>query len=84
MSKIIQIIKNRFKKEQMSNKKAIHELLTIISVCGIFWIAIKFMVYFDHTVYFPFFPNIGDSITLILGAIWLTIRKNNFTGTPQK
>ena len=50
--------------------------LVFIVAClgGVVGIAIKFVMLFDQWLYFPFFPNIFDSIFLIVAVIYLSYR----------
>lgn len=50
--------------------------LIIISIIvgGLIGMAFKFIYLFEKWVYFPWFPNILDSIFIILGATYLGIK----------
>jgi hypothetical protein len=57
----------------------VHQLswnLVFIAAClgGVIGIALKFTMLFDQWLYFPFFPNIFDSIFLIVSVIYLAYR----------
>jgi hypothetical protein len=59
------------------NKKAsIREVISVICFSGIIGIAIKFITLFDKWLYFPYYPNIFDSIFLILSAFYLFIERH--------
>ena len=62
------------------------KLLHIVAVCGTVGIALKFVTFFDHWVYFPSFPNVLDSVVLILSVVylsWLSLRNNELGGNSQ-
>jgi hypothetical protein len=42
-----------------------HDLLLVTAVLGTVGIALKFTVYFDRWVWFPWFPNVLDSVFLL-------------------
>ena len=48
---------------------------SILLFCaGILGIAFKFSTYWNHWVYFPLWPNICDSLFLIVGALVLAYK----------
>jgi cytochrome c oxidase assembly factor CtaG len=54
----------------------------IILFCGVLGIAVKFTTFFNHSVYFPLFPNVLDSVFLVVAISYffaLTLRRK-----PQK
>jgi hypothetical protein len=57
----------------------LNNLLITAFLAGTIGLALKFITYFDHWVYFPSFPNALDSTFLILSVIYLAayiIHKN--------
>jgi len=48
------------------------DCLQIILICGTIGIALKFITFFNHWVYFPSFPNILDSTFLIFSVLYLS------------
>ena len=48
------------------------DCLQIILICGTIGIALKFVTFFNHWVYFPSFPNALDSTFLIFSVLYLT------------
>lgn len=66
------------------SKKELHEswlslgndLLMIGLSCASVFIALKFTVFFEHWVYFPFWPNICDSVTLLCTVAYFLVRLN--------
>ncbi|MGA3290341.1 MAG: hypothetical protein ABSD42_08900 [Candidatus Bathyarchaeia archaeon] len=48
-----------------------HDCMSIIFVCGIIGIAVKFVTFFNQWVYFPSFPNALDSTFLVSGVLYL-------------
>lgn len=60
-------------------KELIMILGHILSVCGTIGIALKFITFFEHWVFFPLWPNICDSVFLICAILyttWLVIRRD--------
>jgi hypothetical protein len=41
---------------------------------GIAGIALKLPTFFNHWVYFPMFPNLGDSLFLLASVAWFASR----------
>lgn len=58
-------------KKNINKKAFVSYVISTICFSGVIGIALKFIMLFDNWVYFPFFPNIFDSIFLISSAIWL-------------
>lgn len=66
----------------MSTRKTTHQFLIknlnwhlILTTCclgGVIGIALKLIVLFNHWIYLPFFPNICDSMFLILAVTYLS------------
>jgi len=51
------------------------ELSSILVVWfGITGIALKLCYFWGHVVYFPLWPNVLDSLFLVLGALYLAIK----------
>jgi hypothetical protein len=48
------------------------DCLKIVAVTGTIGIALKFITFFNHWVYFPSFPNALDSTFLITATAFLT------------
>jgi hypothetical protein len=48
----------------------LNDCVQIAFVCGTIGIALKFITFFNHWVYFPSFPNIIDSTFLICAIIY--------------
>jgi hypothetical protein len=46
------------------------DCLQIAFVCGTIGIALKFLTFFNHWVYFPTFPNVLDSAFLITSILY--------------
>ena len=57
-----------------TEKQLFMSCVDIIFVFGIAAIALKFSTFFDHWVYFPLWPNIGDSALLLAAVIWFVLR----------
>ena len=53
-------------------KELVHDCALIMMVCGTVGIAIKFVTFFNHWVYFPSFPNIIDSTFLVISVAYLS------------
>jgi hypothetical protein len=67
----------RNKKELHKNWRSLgNDLLMIALSCASVFIALKFTVFFEHWVYFPTFPNIFDSITIIGSVAYFLVRLN--------
>jgi len=49
-----------------------NDCMLIMLVCGTVGIALKFVTFFNHWVYFPSFPNILDAAFLIFSVFYLT------------
>lgn len=60
--------------KSQSKRELLENCLSIAAILGICGIAFKFPSYFDQWVYFPSFPNICDSIFLVLSACWLGVK----------
>jgi cytochrome c oxidase assembly factor CtaG len=54
-----------------TKKQLLTDLLILVFVSGIVGIALKFTVFFDKWVYYPWFPNVLDSVFLVCGVVWL-------------
>jgi hypothetical protein len=48
----------------------IQDGIQISLVCGTIGIALKFLTFFNHWVYFPSFPNVLDSTFLIVAILY--------------
>jgi hypothetical protein len=48
--------------------------LISLSCAGIIGIALKFTAFWDHWVFFPWWPNLFDSVFLSAGALYLSFR----------
>lgn len=65
----------------MSGRELARKALVVALVFGTIGIALKFLTIFyqsgvqGYSVYFPFFPNVLDSIFLIVAVLWLALRK---------
>lgn len=59
--------KNKSWKEVLGNG------LMVAFFFGTVGIALKFVTFFNHWVYFPSFPNILDSVFLISGSIYFFV-----------
>lgn len=55
-------------------KSLIKKAIDVICFSGTIGIAIKFITLFNNWLYFPLFPNIFDSIFLIISVSWLFMR----------
>ncbi len=55
-------------------RKFVNNCFIVILVAGTIGIALKFIAYFNHWVYFPSFPNILDSAFLVISAVYLGSR----------
>jgi len=58
----------------------IADCVRIALVCGTIGIAVKFVTFFNHWVYFPTFPNILDAAFLIVTILyfaWTSRRHRN-------
>ena len=55
-----------------NKKNLINDLIMITCIGGSVAIALKFITYFNHWVYFPAFPNMLDSIFLVCAVTYLT------------
>jgi intracellular septation protein A len=53
-------------------KELAHDCTRILLVCGTIGIAVKFVTFFNHWVYFPSFPNVLDSTFLIISVAYLS------------
>jgi hypothetical protein len=53
-------------------KELAHDCIRILLVCGTIGIAVKFVTFFNHWVYFPSFPNVLDSTFLIISVAYLS------------
>lgn len=53
-------------------KELAHDCILIMLVCGTIGIAVKFVTFFNHWVYFPSFPNVLDSTFLIISVAYLS------------
>jgi len=53
-------------------KELAHDCILIMLVCGTIGIAVKFITFFNHWVYFPSFPNVLDSTFLIISVAYLS------------
>jgi hypothetical protein len=51
-------------------KQVLGEGLLVLFFFGTIGIALKFVTFFNHWVYFPSFPNALDSTFLILGSTY--------------
>ena len=60
------------------------DCLQIILICGTIGIALKFVTFFNHWVYFPSFPNVLDSTFLILSVLYLTWNARKTPNVPLK
>jgi len=60
------------------------DCLQIIMICGTIGIALKFVTFFNHWVYFPSFPNVLDSTFLILSVLYLTWNARKTPNIPLK
>ena len=47
---------------------------TTICVSGVIGIALKFTTLFDHWLYFPLFPNIFDTLFLVIAVLYLAYK----------
>jgi hypothetical protein len=56
-----------------------NDCMLIILVCGTVGIALKFITFFNHWVYFPSFPNILDAAFLIFSVFYLTWKARKTT-----
>ncbi|MGD6934647.1 MAG: hypothetical protein ACQCN5_10620 [Candidatus Bathyarchaeia archaeon] len=57
-----------------------NDCVQVALVCGTIGIALKFVTFFNHWVYFPTFPNVIDSAFLITSILYLAAaarRRNN-------
>ena len=59
--------------KDMSVKTLLSNLVLIIFFCGTIGIALKFVTFFDHWVYFPSFPNTLDSLFLVVSATYFFV-----------
>jgi hypothetical protein len=61
-------------------KEVLGEGLLFVFFFGTVGIALKFVTFFNHWVYFPSFPNALDSTFLILGStyffVWIMYKKS--------
>jgi len=48
-----------------------NDCVQVALVCGTIGIALKFITFFNHWVYFPTFPNVIDSAFLITAILYL-------------
>lgn len=55
-------------------REFLNNCFIIVLVSGTIGIALKFLAYFNHWVYFPYFPNIIDSMFLVISAVYLGSR----------
>jgi hypothetical protein len=54
-------------------KKVLINGLMVAFFFGTVGVALKFVTFFNHWVYFPSFPNFLDSVFLILGSIYFVV-----------
>jgi len=72
-------LKQQPKRREIPITTFLNNLLLTIFLAGTIGMALKFITYFDHWVYFPSFPNVLDSTFLILSVIYIAayiIHKN--------
>jgi hypothetical protein len=60
-------------------KELLNDCLLIVCVFGTIGIALKFAVFFDKWVYFPWFPNIVDAAFLIFSGTYLAWKAHGHT-----
>jgi hypothetical protein len=65
-------LKHKRKEMFRTWRSLVDTLVTLIAVFGTIFIALKYCTFFDHWVYFPLWPNVVDSIVLILACLWLS------------
>ena len=61
-------------KTEITWRQFFDDALIIICICGSIAVALKFVTYFDHWVFFPGFPNALDSVFIIFSAVYLAVR----------
>jgi hypothetical protein len=61
-------------KTEITWRQFFDDALIIICIFGSIAIALKFVTYFYHWVFFPGFPNALDSVFIIFSTVYLTVR----------
>jgi putative flippase GtrA len=51
---------------------------------GAIGMACKYLVFYGHWVFFPWWPNIADSVVIIIAALLLLYYKFDKSGQPKK
>jgi len=62
--------KNIMKAVHQNWNQLASDCIQIALVCGTIGIALKFITFFNHWVYFPAFPNVLDSAFLITAILY--------------